>query len=155
MDILNRENTGRVCGYKKGNLMPCAPLAAAYVPIQEQNPPKYGKSEALTRGTLFPGLDLPFMNSVNKSNPYAGTPLGELMALDFVIKELNLYLDTHPDDKEAFEMLKNIIALSNEGRQKYVKLYGPVSLRDLKDCESYTWLDDPWPWDFTETAGRN
>lgn len=155
MDILNGNNTGRVCDYKKGKLAPCAPLAAAYVPLQEQNPPKYGTSEALTRGTLFPGLDLPFMNSVNKSNPYAGTPLGELMALDFVIKELNLYLDTHPDDKEAFDMLKNVIALSEEGRQKYVKLYGPVSLRDLKECETYTWTNDPWPWEFTEMAGRN
>ena len=50
---------------------------------------------ALARGTLFPGLDLPFMNLVNKPADLS-TPLCELMAMDFVIRELNLYLDTHP-----------------------------------------------------------
>ena len=136
------------CTYKQGRLMKCAPLAAAFIPFQEENPPKYSNDEALTRGTLFPGLDLPFMNVANKNNPYAGTHLGDLMAVDFVLRELNLYLDTHQEDKEAFEMLKSVIALSNEAHRKYVKMHGPVVLKDLADFDSYTWLHDPWPWEY-------
>lgn len=34
----------------------------AYVPMQECVKPTYNTAEALSRGTLFPGLDLPFMN---------------------------------------------------------------------------------------------
>ena len=144
------KKAGGTCDYKCGTLNPCAPLASSYTPIQQIHPPKYGINEALTRGTLFPGLDLPFMNSVNKSHPYAGTPLGEIMALDFVQKELNLYLDTHPEDNEAFEMLQKVISLSKEARKKFVKRYGPLCITDLVDCEKYTWDRGPWPWEYTE-----
>ena len=43
-----------------------APLAIAYVPMQTSAAPAYEAAEALSRGTLFPGLDLPFMNIVNE-----------------------------------------------------------------------------------------
>ena len=142
------------CDYKGGSLPDCAPLAAAYVPVQQKNPPKYAANEALTRGTLFPGLDLPFKNIANTSNPYAGTPLGEIMALSFVIKELNLYLDTHKDDREAFSTLQEVVELYEDGCKKYVKQYGPLSLKDLKYSEEYDWLCDPWPWEYKERMGR-
>ena len=153
MANLNKSAEGMDCNYKKGSLPGCAPLAAAYVPIQEEDPPTYGANEALMRGTLFPGLDLPFMNSVNKTVPYSGTPLGEIMALGFVIKELNLYLDTHPDDREAFRMLGKILDLNQAARMKYVKKYGPLTLSDLEDCDTYSWLCDPWPWEYSERRG--
>ena len=135
------------CGFKNGTLPECAPLAMAYVPMQQCVKPMYSASEALTRGTLFPGLDLPFMNMVNTGD-YTGTPLGELMALDFVCHELVLYLDTHSDDSEAFEILQNIQKLARTARERYVKLYGPVTHKDLETAKSFTWLKNPWPWDY-------
>jgi len=147
---LNENNQTGECGYKSGMLPGCAPLAAAYVPMQQENPPKYETNDALTRGTLFPGLDLPFMNMPNKDNPYAGTPLGELMALDFAIKELNLYLDTHPKDKDAFDMMKSLIALYQEGKMIYAKKYGPLGLSCLVYSDTYRWTDSPWPWQYSE-----
>lgn len=128
--------------------MSCAPLAMAYVPAQQSSKPAYEAKQALTRGTLFPGLDLPFMNVVNKGYPYENTPLGELMALDFVIKELQLYLDTHKTDTEAFETLQAAIAMYKEGSEKYVKMYGPLKIMDMEVADSYTWICDPWPWDY-------
>ena len=138
------------CGYKMGTQPWCAPLSVGYVPFQQDNPPTYSAGDALTRGTLFPGLDLPYLNVVNKNHPYAGTPLGELMALDFVIKELNLYLDTHPNDKDALVMLHSMNKLMAEGSETYVKMYGPISISDLTSGDAYTWLNNPWPWDYTE-----
>ena len=135
------------CNFKSGKLMPCAPLAMAYVPMQESAKPAYNTAEALTRGTLFPGLDLPFMNMVNTGD-LTGTPLGELMALDFVCHELVLYLDTHCDDTEAFEMLQSVQKLSKAAHEKYVKLYGPLMHKDLEYAKSFTWLKNPWPWDY-------
>ena len=143
------------CGNYKGALPQCAPLAVSYVPMQGSNPPAYQSGEALTRGTLFPGLDLPFMNTVNTSNPYAGTPLGELMALQFIVKELQLYLDTHSGDADAFKALQSTLRLCEEGRKKYVQLYGPVTMSDLTACQSYTWISDPWPWDYAERTGKS
>lgn len=137
------------CSFREGALSPCAPLAMSYVPAQASANPAYEPNQALQRGTLFPGLDLPFMNVVNKGK-LTGTPLGELMALDFVIKEVNLYLDTHKDDAEAFEMLQSTLALYEEGKMRYIKKYGPITIYDLKHADCFTWICDPWPWDYQD-----
>lgn len=133
------------CNYKDGRLPECAPLALAYVPMQESVQPSYDGQTALARGTLFPGLDLPFMNVVNKPDNLS-TPLCELMALDFVVQELKLYLDTHPADQEAFALLQQCIRMSCEGRKRYVELYGPITIDDMLCASSFDWIDNPWPW---------
>ena len=137
------------CTYKEGQLPMCAPLGMSYVPAQKNTDDSYDPNMALVRGTLFPGLDLPFMNVVNKGK-LTGTPLGELMALDFVISELNLYLDTHKDDMEAFRTLQSTIALYEEGKARYIKKYGPITIHDLKYADNFNWLCDPWPWDYSD-----
>lgn len=132
--------------YRFGSLPAKAPLAVAYVPMQEAASPSYESGEALSRGTLFPGLDLPFMNIVNDT--VKNTPLTELMAIDFVAHELALYLDTHADDREAFNMYQAFLALKKEARERYVSLYGPVMHSDMLGMNCYDWLNNPWPWDF-------
>lgn len=133
-------------GYRFGSLPSSAPLAAAYVPMQKSAVPAYEANEALSRGTLFPGLDLPFMNIVNRNLPV--TPLTEMMAIDFVADELELYLDTHCDDAEAFSVYQTFLALKKEARERYVQLCGPVKQSDMLGMSSYTWLNNPWPWDY-------
>lgn len=135
----------QVCDYKSGTLMPCAPLALAYVPMQQSAKPAYDSEDALKRGTLFPGLDLPFMNMVNTAD-LSDTPLCEVMTLKFVCHELHLYLDTHPKDKEAFETLKAMLKLAREAERRYVEKYGPLTCSDLEYSEEFNWLCDPWPW---------
>ena len=139
------------CDYTRGMLPECAPLALAYVPVQQSATPAYPPEDALKRGTLFPGLDLPFMNIVNK-NAITNTPLAELMALDFVCNELLLYLDTHKDDTEAFKTYKSFLKLSAEAQQRYTERYGSVTHADMENAGSFVWLNDPWPWDYV--SGR-
>lgn len=136
-----------ISSYKNGSLPESAPLAMAYVPMQSSAKPAYNSAEALRRGTLFPGLDLPFMNMINTGD-LSGTPLGEVMALDFAAHELALYLDTHCSDEEAFGLYKNVLSLAKTAKEKYVKLYGPLTDADLINAHSYTWLKNPWPWDY-------
>lgn len=131
-----------------GVLPSAAPLANPYVPFQRNNPQKYLPSKGIMRGTLFPGLDLPFKAMVNDGEMW-GTPLAELMALDFAIKELQLYLDTHSKDKEALELLQSYIAMKKEGTRKYIEQYGPINIEDVEHAKSFTWLNDPWPWEYT------
>lgn len=144
MDNINRQDD---CGYKCGQLPECAPLALAYVPMQQSSEPAYGAGEALTRGTLFPGLDLPFKSIVNKM-PAKTQPLRELMALDFVVNELVLYLDTHKDDKEAFATLRSSLKLYKQAKERYARLYGPLCWAELEESGSFNWLDGPWPWEY-------
>ena len=142
----------KCCDYKSGTLPTCAPLGIATIPMQQCSTPKYDAGQALARGTLFPGLDLPFMNMVNTGDA-AGTPLGELMALGFVVDEMRLYMDTHPNDAEAFASLKEMIAMAREAHKRYVKKYGPVAFDDVALSDTYTWIDNPWPWNYPSKEG--
>lgn len=144
---MNSNDTARDCDYKSGSLPSCAPLGLAYVPMQQSAQPAYEADMALTRGTLFPGLDLPFMNIVNKM-PGATTPMRELQALDFMLDELELYLDTHKNDAEAFAMWKAAAPLAKEAHEKYAAMYGPICQSDMISAASYTWLKSPWPWEY-------
>ena len=71
------------CTYKEGPLPMCAPLAVPMLAAQQSAEPAYESAAALAKGTLFPGLDLPFMDYI-ANGPVEDTPLAELMALDFV-----------------------------------------------------------------------
>ena len=130
----------------EGLLPSSAPLANPYVPFQMENPPVYEARKGLVRGTLFPGLDLPFMGMVNtKEQPI--TPLVELQTLGFAINDLGLYLDTHRDDKEALELYRSYQRMYSEGKKKYEKEYGPL-VKSTPREGSFCWLNDPWPWEY-------
>ncbi|MDE6107979.1 MAG: spore coat protein CotJB [Oscillospiraceae bacterium] len=129
---------------------PCAPLAVPYVPFQQQNPKRYSQSEALSNGTLFPGLNLPFHLKVNAPNVATGH-LGELQALEFVLLELGLYLDTHQGDEEAFALFQQYAALEKAGREKYEAMHGPLFQCSTANQKTFSsWISNPWPWDYPE-----
>lgn len=131
-----------------GYLPESAPLANPYVPFQMRDPAKYNSRKALVRGTLFPGLDLPFMGMINKDEKPI-TPLTELQAIAFVLQELALYLDTHRDDTEALQMYREYQKLYEDGQETYEKVYGPLNHISKSNGE-YRWLDDPWPWEYAK-----
>lgn len=132
----------------EGRLPAMAPLANPYVPFQLESPPKYESRKGIVRGTLFPGLDLPFMGMVNK-NELPVTPLTELQTMAFAIQELALYLDTHRDDLEALELYRTYQKMYDEGRAAYEEMYGPLNHMSANKGE-YRWLDDPWPWEYAK-----
>lgn len=130
-----------------GRLPEMAPLANPYVPFQMENPPKYEARKGLVRGTLYPGLDLPFMGMVNQKE-LPVTPKTELQALGFAVNELALYLDTHPDDEEALEVYRAYQRMLHECGMQFNKENGPMTHMDPVDDKTYTWMQDPWPWEF-------
>ena len=128
----------------EGRLPAMAPLANPYVPFQLDNPPRYEAGKGIIRGTLYPGLDLPFMGEVN-NRPLPDTPIANLQMLGFAIQELALYLDTHRDDREA-------LAQYRAYQQMYRKLSEthntPLNHMSPGKGDDYSWLDDPWPWEY-------
>ena len=144
--ILERNQQDRQ-GFE-GRLPAMAPLANPYVPFQQDNPPKYEARKGLVRGTLFPGLDLPFMGMVNKQEKPV-TPLTELQTLAFAIQELALYLDTHREDGEALELYRAYQKMYHRCMTEYAKEHGPLNHRVPTDGP-YRWLDDPWPWEYAK-----
>lgn len=130
-----------------GRLPALAPLANPYVPFQMTDPRMYEPRKALIRGTLYPGLDLPFMGMVNQKELNV-TPKTELQAAGFAIQELALYLDTHPDDKEALELYRMYQKLYHKGMMEYPQECGVLNHKTPVDHKKYTWLSDPWPWEY-------
>lgn len=132
----------------EGRLVACAPLANPFVPFQFEDPPKYEPRKALIRGTLFPGLDLPFMGMVNK-NEKPVTPLTELQTMAFVIQELALYLDTHREDTEALAVYRSFQKMYEDAVKTYEQEFGPLTHLSYMEGP-YRWLDDPWPWEYAK-----
>ena len=141
MDRNKHPNTGM-----EGRLPAMAPLANPYVPFQLENPPKYEPRKAFVRGTIFPGLDLPFKGMVNKNEKRA-TPMTDLQTMAFVIQELALYLDTHRDDREALEMYRAYQEMYHKSMMEYQQLCRPLNHGTPTEGD-YAWLDDPWPWEY-------
>lgn len=133
--------------YREGYLPTTAPLANAFVPFQMENPPKYEARKALVRGTLFPGLELPFMGLINQNEKHV-TPMTELQALHFAIQELALYLDTHRDDKDALELYRNYQKMYERCLEEYNRRHGQMNHTQLSESDSFDWLDEPWPWEY-------
>ena len=140
------ETKKSTCSDEQGTLPVCANLAFPYVAYQGTGARQYDPIQALSNGTLFPGLNLPFFRAV-KASSLQEDLCSRLMALDFVIAELGLYLDTHADDKEAFDLYRKYVALAREGRAAYIEQYGPIKQTDSAELGSYVWLNDPWPWE--------
>ena len=135
---------GAACGVNHGNLPgTCAPMAFPYIPMQDNNPVRYSRMEALETGTLFPGLNLPFKAAIQERTRLSNTALVELMALDFAIQELGLYLTTHAEDQEALQLYWSYIQMAKEGREKYTRLYGPLMETDLTPEDGFAWLKEP------------
>ena len=74
--------------------------------------------------------------------------LYEIGKVDFVLKELNLYLDTHPYDQQAMDAFKHYNMAKNKMVKEYTEKYGPLVLSTVDmDCREWKWATQDWPWE--------
>lgn len=69
----------------------------------------------------------------------------QLKCYRFAIIELGLYLDTHPDDKQAICLHNEYARRFKRLSEQYEKVYGPLSI--MFPCNKWRWLEEPWPWE--------
>ena len=76
------------------------------------------------------------------------TMLMNLMAEEFTAIELNLYLDTHPEDRKALNDFNETVERLNDLKAQYEKRYGPLLNFGFSSSEyPWQWIDEPWPWE--------
>jgi len=73
--------------------------------------------------------------------------LHELQAVDFVLVELTLYLDTHPADVQALQQFNQFSQKRQQLAYQFEMEFGPL----LQYGHSYSrhpwqWSESPWPW---------
>ena len=73
--------------------------------------------------------------------------LNQLQSYRFAAYDMLLFLDTHPEDKKAFEMFKQLVEKTNKLTCEYEKEYGPLMPFSSAKKDEFTWLDSPWPWE--------
>ena len=70
----------------------------------------------------------------------------EISKVDFALKELNLYLDTHPYDQQGMENFRQYNALKNKLVKDYTEKYGPLGLSIVDmDSRERKWATQDWP----------
>jgi spore coat protein JB len=73
--------------------------------------------------------------------------LKEIMALDFTLYDLALYLDTHPCDEKALCLFKELMEKVDPLRQKYEECFGPLTMANAATECKWRWIENPWPWE--------
>ena len=105
-------------------------------------------SEGLNKGNMFKNIYDPYKKHIYKVvvRGERDEMLLKIQELTFAVKDLSLYLDVHPNDKEIYEQFKIRVNEMNKLKQDYEMKYGPLSV-DFAMSNNYEWLKNPWPWD--------
>ena len=70
----------------------------------------------------------------------------EIAKLSFAALETNLYLDGHPDNKEALKYYDNTSKELKSKTEEYEKEYGPLTAMGSKNDKEWQWSTQKWPW---------
>ncbi|WP_018131725.1 spore coat protein CotJB [Effusibacillus pohliae] len=74
--------------------------------------------------------------------------LEQLQAIDFVLVELNLYLDTHPNDAQAIRQYNQHVQERWKLAQEFECHYGPLTHFGHSYSDApWQWSEGPWPWE--------
>ncbi len=65
---------------------------------------------------------------------------------DLALFEAHLFLNTHPEDKDALAYYSKYLAIREKAVKEYVKKYGPLTAGQYDGGPRWKWIDGPWPW---------
>lgn len=73
--------------------------------------------------------------------------LEQIQAADFVLVELTLYLDTHPQDAQALQQFNQYAEYSSQLKAIFEPRYGPLLQYGNSPAHTtWDWGCGPWPW---------
>jgi spore coat protein JB len=75
--------------------------------------------------------------------------LKDIGIINFVMVELNLYLDTHPHDEMALKKYEEYEAILKPLVRDFEKRFGPLTV-SADNMNRFLWINNPWPWDTEE-----
>ena len=105
--------------------------------------------EGFQRGNMQSRSYEPYKNYnavILQANTDRERKLFKVMEYAFAIVDLNLYLDIHPEDQEAYRLYQSYIDEGRKAEREYIEAYGPLVVTNA-NTSSYEWVNNPWPWD--------
>lgn len=73
--------------------------------------------------------------------------LRQVMAADFMVIEMNLYLNTHPTEQRAIALFNSSVQRAKMLRDMYERTYGPLTPFYTNNKNTWQWIESPWPWE--------
>lgn len=71
----------------------------------------------------------------------------EIAAVHMMLEDLQLYLNTHPTDREALarrNAYANQMKILND---EFNKRFGMINQDDSLSPYPWQWIEEPWPWE--------
>ena len=109
----------------------------------------YTPLEGFNKGNMFSNLYLKYKNhSYNlKVNNKKDELLYKIQMYNFALRDYNLYLDLYPNDKKVLDDFNKCNKILKGLKEQYEKEYSPLTINDVTNTSSWTWINNPWPWD--------
>jgi len=86
--------------------------------------------------------------NIQANNNDQQAQLLKIQQLQFAAIELNLYLDTHPNDQQALTSYNSIVPQLRQHIESYEQKYGPLFHFGMSTSQQFwQWIESPWPWD--------
>lgn len=73
----------------------------------------------------------------------------------FAMDDTRLFLDTHPDSREALMFFSKMQDKRKAAIREYTEQYGPICSYDVTPSDMWKWNMGPWPWQSSYMEGRN
>ena len=114
----------------------------------DRNTTLQNEEEGFNKGNMFKNLYSKYKNHVYKLkvNTKKDDLLLKIQMYTFALKDLGLYLDVHPEDRDVFNKFIDIKRKLQTVKEKYEKEYTPLCLESNND-NNYDYINGPWPWD--------
>ena len=103
--------------------------------------------EGFNKGNMFKNIYSKYKNHVYKLkvNTNKDDLLYKVQMYTFILKDLGLYLDVHPNDEGVFNKFTDVKKRLKTVKDKYDNVYGPLCLESTSDTK-YNYINNPWPW---------
>lgn len=72
--------------------------------------------------------------------------LKKISTYQFAALDLQIYLDTHPNDTATVEKVERFKAKAKPLIEEYEEKYGPLT-KNANATNNWSWVKDPWPWE--------
>ncbi len=142
-DFFNVNNSKKYDTYNEINIS-----NPTFNTVSYRNNNLFTPTEGLNKGNMFKNLYDPYKNYVYKVTVRGKREelLLSIQELTFAVKDLNLYLDLHPNDNSALETFKNYSEELKRYKEMYNKEYSSLCATDSSK-NYFDWVKSPWPWD--------
>lgn len=111
----------------------------------------FNPAEGFSKGNMQANIYKPY-KITNMGMPQAHNErerlLLEVQKYSFAMWDLNLYLNTHPTDRNVMKLYDTYREAYKEANARYENKYGSLIVSETNTSEGYwAWNKSPWPWE--------